>query len=187
MCMDMLTCCRLQPRRPHLESRVPRHTEPQARCASPPHRRPTFARSCTRWGWARRRAARWPCSRASRGSTMSRTLYKPRRSLRSEADIFWPFKKSIGVSFICDPPHATSKYQAQPPPSNTLASPTAATMPPHCHPSLLLLHYSKDRVKSKGKAYGYGLRQTAPGFVGIRQAATYGIQPYGLRCTIRQA
>ena len=76
------------PRDPHLESRVPRHTEPQARCASPPHRRPTFARSCTRWGWARRRAARWPCSRASRGSTTSRTLYKPRMSLRSEADFF---------------------------------------------------------------------------------------------------
>ena len=49
-------------------------------------------------------------------------------------------------------------------------------------------------VKSKGKAYGSappasglcpGYGPTAPGFVGIRQAATYGIQPYGLRCTIR--
>ena len=114
MCMDMLTCCRLQPQRPHLESRVPRHTEPQARCASPPHRRPTFARSCTRWGWARRRAARWPCSRASRGSTTSRTLYKPRRSLRCEAD-FLAFFTSISVRCVI---YMRPSRQASPKPNH---------------------------------------------------------------------
>ena len=114
MCMDMLTCCRLQPQRPHLERRVPRHTEPQARCASPPHRRPTFAQSCTRWGWARRRAARWPCSRASRGSTTSRTLYKPRRSLRCEAD-FLAFFTSISVRCVI---YMRPSRQASPKPNH---------------------------------------------------------------------
>ena len=121
MCMDMLTCCRLQPRRPHLESRVPRHTEPQARCASPPHRRPTFARSCTRWGWARRRAARWPCSRASRGSTTSRTLCKPRMSLRSDADFFGLFSSINWCVVICETltrPQASPNLPARRPKPN---------------------------------------------------------------------